>query len=190
MDSFIQDFRYALRALSAKPGFTAAALLTLALGIGANTAIFSVINGFYLRPLPFPNGERLIAVYNTYPKSGLDEAGTSIPDYLDRKARAPALEDLAMYTFDSFNLSAEGRPDRLVGLIATPSLFTVLGVQPALGRAFTDADAVPGSAHVAVITHGTWQKQFNSDPAVIGRVIRLNIPPLSGCVCFVNCSSM
>jgi len=177
MDSFIQDLRYALRALTAKPGFTAAALLTLALGIGANTAIFSVINGFYLRPLPFTDGDRLVQVYNTYPKSGLEEAGTSIPDYLDRKSRAPALEDLAMYTFDSFNLAADGRPDRLVGLVATPSLFTVLKTQPSLGRAFTDEDAVPGREKVAVITHGTWKTQFNSDPQIIGRQVRLNNEP-------------
>jgi predicted permease len=177
MDPFIQDLRYAARALAARPGFTAAALLTLALGIGANTAIFSVINGFYLRPLPFPDGERLVQVFNTYPKSGLDEAGTSIPDYLDRKSRAPALEDLAMYTFDSFNLAADGRPDRLVGLIATPSLFTVLGVQPVLGRAFTDDDAVIGRQKVAVISHATWKAQFGGDPQVIGRAVRMNGEP-------------
>lgn len=177
MDSFLQDLRYALRALTAKPGFTAAALLTLALGIGANTAIFSVINGFYLRPLPYPDGDRLVTVYNTYPKSGLEEAGTSIPDYLDRKSRAPALEDLAMYTFDSFNLSADGRPDRLLGLIATPSLFTVLQTQPALGRAFTDDDAVIGREKVVVLTHQTWTTKFNADPQIIGRQIRMNGEP-------------
>ena len=177
MDSFIQDLRYALRALSAKPGFTFAALLTLALGIGANTAIFSVINGFYLRPLPYADGDRLVFVYNTYPKSGLEEAGTSIPDYLDRRSRAPALEDLAMYTFDSFNLSSDGRPERLVGLIGTPSLFTVLKTQPALGRAFTDDDAVAGRDKVLVLSHKTWQAQFNGDPKIIGREIRMNGEP-------------
>jgi predicted permease len=177
MDAFIQDLRYALRALAAKPGFTAAALLTLALGIGANTAIFSVINGFFLRPLPYPDSERLVWVYNTYPKSDLEEAGTSIPDYLDRKERAAGLEDLAMFTFQSFNLAADGRPERLVGLRATPSLFTTLGVQPALGRAFTDDDAVIGREKVAVLTHDTWRNQFNADPGVVGRQVRFNGEP-------------
>jgi len=177
VDTFLQDLRYACRALAAKPGFTAAALLTLALGIGANTAIFSVINGFFLRPLPFPDSERLVIVYNTYPKSDLEEAGTSIPDYLDRKQRAAGLEDLAMYTFDSFNLAADGRPERLVGLIATPSLFTTLGVQPALGRAFTDDDAVVGRDKVVVLSHATWQNQFGGEPSVIGREVRFNGQP-------------
>ena len=177
MDAFIQDLRYALRALAAKPGFTAAALLTLALGIGANTAIFSVINGFFLRPLPYPDSERLVWVYNTYPKGDLEEAGTSIPDYLDRKERAAGLEDLAMFTFQSFNLAADGRPERLVGLRATPSLFTTLGVQPALGRAFTDDDAVIGREKVAVLTHNTWKNQFNADPGMVGKQVRFNGEP-------------
>jgi predicted permease len=177
MDAFIQDLRYALRALAAKPGFTAAALLTLALGIGANTAIFSVINGFFLRPLPYAESDRLVWVYNTYPKGDLEEAGTSIPDYLDRKERAAGLEDLAMFTFQSFNLAADGRPERLVGLRATPSLFTTLGVQPALGRAFTDDDATIGREKVVVLTHSTWKNQFNADPAVVGRQVRFNGEP-------------
>jgi predicted permease len=176
MDSFLQDIRYALRTLAAKPGFTAAALLTLALGIGANTAIFSVINGFYLKPLPYPDSEYLVDVHNHYP-GVIENAGSSIPDFLDRQARAPALESLALYTFGSYNMAADGRPDRVVGLRATPSLFPTLRVQPVLGRAFTDDDAVIGREKVVVLTHATWQNQFGGDAGVIGREVRFNGEP-------------
>ncbi|MBL8999140.1 MAG: ABC transporter permease, partial [Gemmatimonadetes bacterium] len=142
-ETLIQDLRYSIRSLFARPGFVFAAVATLALGIGANTAIFSVVNGLLLKPLPYDDGERLVQVYNVYPKMGLDYAGTSIPDYLDRKEQADALEDLALYTGQSYNLALEGRPERLVGLRATPSLFTTLRARPALGRAFTDDEAVP-----------------------------------------------
>ena len=106
-DTFRQDLRYSLRSLFARPGFLIAAVLTLALGIGANTAIFSVVNGLLLQPLPYPDGERLVLVHNAYPRMGLDYAGTSIPDYFDRREQAQALEDLALYTGESLNLAAE-----------------------------------------------------------------------------------
>lgn len=174
IDTFKQDFRYSLRSLMAKPGFVIAAVLTLALGIGANTAIFSVVNGLLLKPLPYPDGERLVLVHNVYPKMGLDYAGTSIPDYLDRKDQAPALEDLAIYTGESLNLAAEGTPQRLVGLRASPSLFSTLQAKPALGRVFEDDAGTPGQDKVVVLSHGLWQSQFASDPGVIGRDVRLN----------------
>ena len=115
-DTLKQDLRYSLRSLLAKPGFVLAAILTLALGIGANTAIFSVVNGLLLKPLPYAEGERLVLVHNVYPKMGLDYAGTSIPDYFDRREQAPALDDLAIYTGTSLNLATDGTPQRLVGL--------------------------------------------------------------------------
>lgn len=173
-DTLIQDIRYGLRSLFAKPGFLIAAVATLALGIGANTAIFSVINGLLLKPLPYDDGERLVQVYNNYPKMGLDYAGTSIPDYLDRKSQAPALEDLAMYTGESFNLAASGAPQRLVGLKATPSLWSTLRAKPALGRTFTDEEAKAGSDKVAVISYGTWKSQFAGDAGIVGTDVRLN----------------
>ena len=173
-ETLFQDLRYSIRSLFARPAFVLAAVSTLALGIGANTAIFSVVNGLLLKPLPYDDGERLVQVFNVYPKMGLDYAGTSIPDFIDRKEQADALEDLALYTGQSYNLALEGRPERLVGLRATPSLFTTLRAQPALGRAFTEAEAVPGADQVAVLSHSTWQTQFAADPQVLGRDIRLN----------------
>jgi predicted permease len=175
LSSLLQDLRYGLRTLAARPMFALVAVLTLALGIGANTAIFSVIHGMFLRPLPYPGGERLVEVHNVYPKMGLDNAGTSIPDYLDRRSQAPSLEDLAMYTGASFNLAEGGaQPERLPGARATPSLFTVLGTRAALGQVFTDANAVPGQDKVAVLSHALWQNRFNADPGVVGRDVRLN----------------
>jgi predicted permease len=174
IDTLKQDFRYSLRSLLGKPGFLIAAVLTLALGIGANTAIFSVINGLLLKPLPYADGERLVLVHNAYPKMGLDDAGTSIPDYFDRREQAPALEDLAIYSGISLNLAADGTPQRLVGLRASASLFSTLQASPAIGRVF-DADAEnPGQDKFVVLSHGLWQSQFAGDPGVVGRDIRLN----------------
>ena len=176
--NLLQDLRYSLRTLASKPSFAIVAVLTLALGIGANTAIFSVIHGMYLRPLPYPGGERLVSVYNTYPKMDLEYAGTSIPDYLDRRQHAPSLEDLAMYTGASYNLADSGStPERLQGQRVTPSFFTTLQVAPALGQAFTDAHAVPGQDKVAVISHDLWANRFNADPSIVGRDVRLNGEP-------------
>ena len=175
-DGLLADLRYSLRALAARPGFCLAALLTLAIGIGANAAIFSVLDGALFRPLPFPHAERLVDVRNVYPRMGLDDAGTSIPDYLDRRA-APALEDLAIYSGVSLALADGGAPERLSGLRASPSLFGVLSTPPTLGRGFTEADAVPGAAPVVVLSHAAWRARFGADPAVLGRFIRLDGTP-------------
>jgi predicted permease len=178
LTNLLQDLRYALRNLAGRPMFTLVAVLTLALGIGANTAIFSVIHGMYLRPLPYPGGERLVEIHNTYPKMGLENAGTSIPDYLDRRGQAPSLEDLAMYTGGSYNMADGGaQPERLPGTMATPSLFTTLQTGAALGQVFTDAHAVPGQDHVVVLSHALWKNRFNGDVSVVGRDIRLNGEP-------------
>jgi predicted permease len=174
MRAIQDDFRFAFRALRARPGFVLAAVLTLALGIGANTAIFSVINAFLLKPLPYPDGERLVEVHNTYPGDGLENAGVSIPDFLDRREQAAALADLAIYPWNSFNLAASGTPERLTGLVASPSLFSTLRVSPELGRSFTEDEAVPGNDKVVVLTHELWQNRFNGDRDLAGSDIRLN----------------
>src|SRR5512141_461020 len=108
LNHLLQDLRYGLRMLLAKPGFTLAAVLTLALGIGANTAVFSVVDALLIKALPFADGDRLVNVYNTYPRNDLLIAGTAIPDYLDRRAQAPALSDAAVYQAGSYNLSTQG----------------------------------------------------------------------------------
>ncbi|MGQ0800587.1 MAG: ABC transporter permease [Pseudomarimonas sp.] len=173
--NLLTDLRYSLRALLLQPAFSVVAVLTLALGIGANTAIFSVLHGLFLAPLPYPDGERLVDVYNTYPTSSLQYAGSSIPDYLDRREQAEALDDLALYTGGSFNLAEAGaQPERLVGLRATPSLFSTLMVPAALGAVFNDEHAVVGQDKVVVLSHALWRNRFNADPNIVGRDLRLS----------------
>jgi len=175
LSSLATDLRYSARALLARPSFVAIAVMTLALGIGANTAMYSVLHGLFLAPLPYPNGERLVDVYNTYPTSSLQYAGTSIPDYLDRKAQASSLEDLAIYTGANLNLAeAGGQPERLVGTKASPSLFSTLGMTAAIGNVFTDAHSVPGNDKVLVLSHSLWRNRFNADPDIVGRLVRMS----------------
>ncbi len=170
----MNDLRYALRSLGKTPGFCLIAIATLALCIGANSAIFSVVHAILLKPYPWPESEKLVYVYNTYPLMGLPNAGTSIPDYLDRKAGVSGFADAAMYTARSFNLSSNAEPERIVGELATPSLFTTLQTQAALGRVYTAAEAEPGADHVVVLSHTLWKNRFGANPAIIGTSIRLN----------------
>jgi putative ABC transport system permease protein len=170
----MSDLKYALRSLLKSPGFTLVAVLTLALCIGANSAIFSVVHAILLKPYPWPDSDRLVYVYNTYPLMGLPNAGVSIPDYLDRRAGVSGFADAAMFHNRSYNLVSDGEPERIIGLRATPSLFATLQSSAALGRVFTEADAQPGNDHVIVLSHTLWKNRFGANPALIGQVIRLN----------------
>ncbi len=173
----MNDIRYSLRSLWKSKVFTLIAMLTLALCIGANSAIFSVVNAVLLKPYPWPDSESLVFAYNTYPLMGLPNAGTSIPDYLDRKAGVAGFADAAMYHNQSFNLSSDGEPERIVGLRATPSLFTTLQAQAVLGRVFNQADAEPATDKVVVLSHALWQNRFGANPGLVGQTVRLNTIP-------------
>ncbi len=170
----MQDVRYALRTLARNPIFTLVVVVTLTLGIGANTAIFSVLHQVLLRPLPYRDADRLVFVWNTYPLMGLPQASVSIPDYLDRKTLAPAVEDATLFTGRSLSLAGDGRPEQLRALAVTPSFFSTLGRQPSLGRAFDEADATPGADRFAILTHSFWTTRFAADPTLVGRTIRLD----------------
>jgi predicted permease len=170
----VQDIRYALRTLRKQPIFTLVATMTLALGIGANAAIFSVIYQVLLRPLPYPDAHRLVFVWNTYPGNNLPQASVSIPDYIDRKSQAPALQDATLFTIRSANLNDDGLPEQLRALAVTPSFFSTLQRWPALGRAFTEDDARPNADRFVILTHGLWTSHYGSDRAIIGRDIRVN----------------
>ena len=170
----MQDVRYAFRTLGRQPLFTAVAMLTLALGIGANTAIFSLLYQALLRPLPYAQPDRLVFIWNTYPLMGLPQASVSIPDYLDRRTQAPALEDAALITGRSVSLAEGGQPEQLRALAVTPSFFSTLGRFPALGRAFAEEDATPEADRFVILTHGIWQSRFGGDESIAGRDIRLN----------------
>jgi predicted permease len=170
----MQDIRYAIRTLLKQPVFTLVAVLTLTLGIGANTAIFSLFYQLLLRPLPYPQADRLVFVWNTYPLMGLPKASVSIPDYIDRKTQAPGIEDATLFTNRRVNLAQEGQPEELRALAVTPSFFSTLKRQPALGRAFNEDEAVPGADKHVILTHGLWVSRFGADPSIVGRQIRLN----------------
>jgi predicted permease len=173
----MQDVRYALRSLRKQPIFTLVAVLTLTLGIGANTAIFSLLYQVLLRPLPYPAADRLVFVWNGYPLMGLPQASVSIPDYLDRKTQAPAIEDATLFTLRPINLTTNGQPEQLRALAVTPSFFTTLGRQPFIGRGFAEDDARPGADRFAVLTYGMWVTHFGADRSIVGRDIRVNGEP-------------
>lgn len=170
----LSDLALAFRHLRKLPAFTAVVVLTLALCICANTAIFSIVHAVLLRPLPFPEAERLVYVNNSYPRSNLLKAGASIPDYLDRLDRAPSLDAAALFTWDNFNLAGEERPVRVLGLRATPSLFSTLRVTPLLGRSFTEEEARPGNDPVVILSHALWQEHFGGRATVVGQALRLH----------------
>jgi hypothetical protein len=173
------DLRYAIRQLLRSPGFTLVAVATLALCIGANTAIFSVINAILLKPYPWPGSERLVYANNSYPVMGLSDAGVSIPDYLDRHDGVPSFEDSALFSYESLNLDGDGRPERLSALSVTPSLFTTLQSPAALGRTFTADDAQVGAPATVVLSDALWHSRFGGDPAIVGREIRLDDRPVT-----------
>jgi predicted permease len=170
----MRDIRYALRVLRKQPIFTLVAILTLTLGIGANTAIFSLLYQILLRPLPYPDADRLVFVWNTYPGINLAQASVSIPDYIDRKTQAPAIEDATLFTFRTANLNEGGNPEQLRSLAVTPSFFSTLQRQPFLGRGFTDDEAKPEADKYVILTHALWASHYGSSLAIVGKDIRIN----------------
>ncbi len=171
-----QDIRFALRGLRARPGFALTVLLTLALGIGANAAIFTVVDSILLRPLPYASPDRLVHLWETYRSNVEGRSEASYPDYLDWRARNRAFADMAGYQGGGFILG--GATPQLVGAAkATANFFDVLGVKPLLGRTFAPAEDAPGAARVVLLTFGFWQRQFAGDKGVIGKRITLDGAP-------------
>src|SRR5215216_1323641 len=178
MTTLRQDVRFGLRTLLKRPGFTLVAVLTLALGIGANSAIFSVVNAVVLRPLPYGAPERLVALWGNLNQKGFEELELSAPEYTDFRARgAHVFEDVAAYSQGGFNLTGAGEPERISGAYATASLFPTLGVAPLKGRAYTEEEDRPGSDDVVVISHSLWQRRFGSDPSAVGKSVTLDGRP-------------
>jgi predicted permease len=174
MDSLIKDIRYGLRNLIKRPGYTAVAVITLALGIGANTAIFSLISTVLLRPLPVPHPDQLVEVYGTL-HHGTDYTIQSYLNYKDYRDRNNVFAGLLAYRFAPMSLSHEGRNERAWGYLVSGNYFDTLGVQPFLGRYFLpEEDRTPGSHPVAVITYACWQKRFASSSQVVGQPLRIN----------------
>jgi predicted permease len=173
----LQDFIFGLKLLFKQRAFTAAALLTLALAIGANTAIFTVLENVVLRGLPFPQGERLVTMYNRYPGVGVDRGANGVPDYLDRRKMTNVFSEVALIEGAGYEVGVVGSAQRIEGQNVTPSFFQVLGVRPLLGRTFTEEEGVLGKEKVAVLTEGLWKDLFARDPHVAGKDIRLSGTP-------------
>lgn len=172
MSGLIQDVRYALRQLRKSPGFTLVAVLTLALGIGANTAIFSVVEGVLLRPLPYRDSNQLARVWSTSHRSSKD--ASSYPDFKDWADQSHSFLQMAAYRPQSFNLSGGDRPERIRGLLITSKFFELLDVKPTLGRSFTNEEQELGRSHVVLLSSALWQSHFAGDPGVLGRSVKLD----------------
>ena len=171
----LQDLRYAARSLLRNPGFAAIAVLTLALGIGANTTIFTVVRSVLFRPLPYQAPERTAMLWNSW--EGEARGRLSAPELFDYRQGVRSFEQIGAYAVGEANLTGEGAPERVPSAFMTADMFGVLGVGPTLGRAFTPEEDRPGGPEVVVLSHGLWQRRFGGDVAVIGRAIRVNGKP-------------
>jgi len=174
MESLLSDVRYAVRNLLRRPGFTIIAVITLALGIGANTAIFSAINALLLKPLPFPELDRVVAVWDKLPSRGVLHNEVTFANYLDLKAQNRSFEQLALYRWWSPNLTGVEPPERIQGFLVTANFFDALGMKPTMGRTFAEEENQPGKDAVAIITHSLWQRRFGGDPEILNKTITIN----------------
>jgi putative ABC transport system permease protein len=176
VETIAQDVSYAVRSLRRNPGFTFTVLLTMALGIGANSAIFSVVNAVLLRPLPYPDGDHLVVLRQAQPKASVANMGFSYKDIVDYRA-ARTLSDVVEYHDMWFILLGRAEPERVETRVVSANFFDVLGVTPLYGRTFTAADDKPGAPAVLVLSHGYWKYSFGGDPNVVGKVFRMNDRP-------------
>jgi predicted permease len=175
MNTFLQDIKYALRMLAKSPGFTATAILTLALGIGANTALFSVVNGVLLNPLPFPQPDQLVAVYAK--TAVVEEGSLSYPNFLDWHKDASSFSSFAAFRSENYNFTGAGTPERLHAHQISAEFFTMLGIKPILGRDIRPEEDRAGASPVVLISDGLWKRKFGSSPDVLGKALALNGKP-------------
>lgn len=180
MGNLLQDLKYGARVLRKSPGFTIVAVVVLALGIGANTAIFSVVNAVLLRPLPFGNPDRLVHVWHVPPPEsfpGISRFSVSAANYIDWKAQNDVFQDMAIFSGSSMNLTGGGKPEFVQAATVSADFFKVLGVQPMLGHTFVPGEDVLGQDHEVILTYAFWQSRFGGDRGVVGRQITLNDEP-------------
>lgn len=174
MHTLIQDIRYGMRTLRKQPAFTCVVVLTLALGIGVNTAIFSVVNAVLLRPLPFPDSDQLVMVTMANPRLGGDNIPLSVADFLDWRAQNQVFQDLAAYADNWFSLTGDREPQRLKGVWVTAGFFSTLRATPLLGRTFSAGEDAPNGEPLVILSERVWQRSFGSDPQMVGKAITLN----------------
>jgi len=177
MQTLWQDFRYSLRMLAKNPGFSAMAILTLALGVGANTAIFSVVNAVLLRPLPFEEPDRLVQIWHTPPQAsfpGIPTFTVSPANFLDWRSRSHAFEGMSAYGFGRYTLTGTGHPEAVRMVAATSGFFSILRAKPLLGRTFLEEEDSPGRDHEVILSYNLWRSRFAADRNVLGKNIALN----------------
>ncbi len=177
MNTLFQDVRYAFRSLRKSPGFAAAAIATLALGIGANAAVFSLVRGVLLRPLPFPEPERLVAIAESNREKGWGTITASPPNFFDWQSESRSFSAMGAYTTTAATLTGRGEPEQLNATVATAGFFPALAVAPQLGRAFGEAETVRGNERAVVLSHGLWMRRFGGDPGIVGGAIQLDGEP-------------
>ncbi len=175
----MNDFRYALRQLLRQPGFTIMAVVALALGIGANTVLFSAINTLFLRPLSYPQPEQLVRAWGSFPERGLDRANASWPRFSAWREQQQSFTEFSAQSFTGFTLTGRGDPENLNGVRVTENFFRALGVQPLLGRTFSPDEDRPGGANVAVLSHSFWQRRFGGDKSILDQAVVLNGTPFT-----------
>src|SRR5919106_5719822 len=169
--------RYAIRQLLKSPGFTLVAIVGLGLGIGANVALFSVVNSIFLRPLPYPQPDRLVRLSSTSAENNLTRVGFSYPRFLEVQQRQEVFSDLALSAGNAFTLTGRGDPEQLIGLQASAALLPALGLEPLGGRNFSADEDRPGGEHVALISHAMWQQRLNRDLSILGQTLTLDGAP-------------
>lgn len=174
MDAFLNDIRYAFRNLIKRPAFTLIAVLTLGLGIGANSAIFSAIHALLLKPLSFPELDRVVAVWDKMPSRNVHHNEVTMANYLDWRAQSQSFEQLALYRWWNVNLTGIDPPERIQGFLVTANFIDVTGLKPILGRTFREEENQPGRDAVAIISYSLWQRRFGGDPDIINKTITLN----------------
>ncbi|HYY56701.1 MAG TPA: ABC transporter permease, partial [Pyrinomonadaceae bacterium] len=174
METLLQDLRYNLRVLVKNPGFAAIAVFTLALGIGANTAIFSVVNAVLLRPLPYADPDRLVQVWEYRPRQGLNRQNVSSAEFAAWHDQNSVFEEVAAIDVAEYNLTGDAEPERVVGARVSSSYFPLLGIKPALGRTFLREEDQPDHSDVVVLSHGLWQRRFGGERSVVGRDVALD----------------
>ncbi len=177
LEQLIQDVKYASRMLRKSPGFVLTAVLSLALGIGANTAIFTVVNAVLLRPLPFPQPDRLVQLWETKPSKAYFRNVVNPFNFLDWRERTHSFERMAAVTALNTNLTGLGDPVALQGMQVSPSFFSILGIWPALGRSFLPEEGLPGHDHVAILSFALWRSRFGGDPSIVGKKITVDGEP-------------
>lgn len=174
LEQTLRDVRHAWRMLRRNPGFTAAAVSSLALCLGANATIFSMLYGLVIRPLPFQEAGQLVEIYNTFTKVGIPKLGSNLGQYLDFKANAPAFSTLGLWRLDYFALGDDAGASRVPGATATAEIFDLLQVRPVAGRFFTGDNHVPGADKVVVLAQSFWESHFHGDPGAVGRTVRID----------------